>query len=841
MKTLFLFLSSIALTIFFSSPSQAQNDTLYNFSETAKEYKVAAVKVEGTRFLDPDILIIISGVRPGKTIKIPGEELPNAIKKLWKQGLFGDVKIRIDSIVGDQIYLTYVLQEKPKISKFAFNSSLKKGDVDDINDDIKKYKGAVLTENVKQSCTNLIRSHYLKKGYFNIDVAYEEVPDTTATNAVFLKIKVNPGNKYRIGEVVFEGNTAISSAKALRTFKKVKPYIWWNVFRGSKFSQGEFVEDQEKLIGKYKNLGYLNAAIAQDTFYPISDNRLRVLVKIDEGRQFFFRNVTVAGNTIYPDSLLESILGVKKGDVFNQSLLDQRLYMDQSGRDITSLYMDNGYLFFQLNPTQIPVGEDSIDLMVNISEGTQATINKITIKGNEKTNDHVIMRELRTKPGQKFSRNDIIRTTRELGQLGFFDPEQINIVPYPNPATGTVDLEYTVVEKSSDQVELSGGFGGRFFVGSLGLTLNNFSAKNALNPKKWAPVPTGDGQKLGIRAVANALYFRSYNLSFTEPWLGGKKPNSFGVSLYSSQQLNGIAKYTDDSLGNRVLNPNHGSLTIYGASISLGKRLKKPDDFFNILHSINYQRYEINKYGSINAFLSNGSANSIFIRETLSRNSVGDNPIFPTYGSNITLSLAMTPPRSLFTDVPFEKASAEDRYKWIEYHKWRFDGAWYTSLTGKFVLATQVQLGFLGGYSKNIEQPFGRFFVGGSGLTGFNLDDRELIRLRGYADNSIGPRVNINPIGGKMFQKFTAELRYPVSLNPQASVYILGFLEAGNNFANIRSFQPFNNMKSAGAGIRVFLPMFGLLGVDWGYGFDNNPNFNITKRGNLHISIGQTF
>lgn len=453
MKTLFLFLSSIALTIFFSSPSQAQNDTLYNFSETAKEYKVAAVKVEGTRFLDPDILIIISGVRPGKTIKIPGEELPNAIKKLWKQGLFGDVKIRIDSIVGDQIYLTYVLQEKPKISKFAFNSSLKKGDVDDINDDIKKYKGAVLTENVKQSCTNLIRSHYLKKGYFNIDVAYEEVPDTTATNAVFLKIKVNPGNKYRIGEVVFEGNTAISSAKALRTFKKVKPYIWWNVFRGSKFSQGEFVEDQEKLIGKYKNLGYLNAAIAQDTFYPISDNRLRVLVKIDEGRQFFFRNVTVAGNTIYPDSLLESILGVKKGDVFNQSLLDQRLYMDQSGRDITSLYMDNGYLFFQLNPTQIPVGEDSIDLMVNISEGTQATINKITIKGNEKTNDHVIMRELRTKPGQKFSRNDIIRTTRELGQLGFFDPEQINIVPYPNPATGTVDLEYTVVEKSSDQVE----------------------------------------------------------------------------------------------------------------------------------------------------------------------------------------------------------------------------------------------------------------------------------------------------------------------------------------------------------------------------------------------------
>ena len=529
------FITGFFLLLFLSISwsSQAQNDSLYDFTQAAKEYKIAAIRVEGTRFLDPDILVLISGLRAGKTIKIPGDELPNAVKKLWKQGLFGDVKVLVERMEEDKVFLVLQLQENPKISKFAFNSALKKGDVDDINDEIKKYKGTVLTENVKQSCANLIRSHYLKKGHYNITTTFETVPDTTATNAVFLKIKVDPGSKYKIGEVIFEGNQALTTVKATRTFKKVKPYVWWNIFRGAKFSQGEFAEDQQLLIAKYRDLGYLNASIVQDTFYPISDKRLRVLVKIEEGKKYFFRNIAITGNTIYPDSTLLGVLGVKTGEVFNQSLLDRRLYMDPSGRDITSLYMDNGYLFFQLTPNQTPVGEDSIDLNIEISEGAQAIINKITIKGNEKTNDHVILRELRTKPGQKFSRADIIRTTRELGQLGFFDPEQINVVPYPNPTNGTVDLEYSVVEKSSDQIELSGGFGGKYFVGSLGCTLNNFSARKALDIKNWKPVPTGDGQKLGIRATANALYFRSYNLSFTEPWLGGKKPNSLGVSLYS--------------------------------------------------------------------------------------------------------------------------------------------------------------------------------------------------------------------------------------------------------------------------------------------------------------------
>ncbi len=579
--------------------------------------------------------------------------------------------------------------------------------------------------------------------------------------------------------------------------------------------------------------------ITSDSVVKIASNRYRVVVNIEEGKKYYFRNVYFNGNTIYPDSLLAQLLDVNSGDTYNQGLLEQHLYMDPSGRDITSLYMDNGYLFFQVTPNEIPVGEDSIDINVEIIEGAQAVINRIVIKGNEKTADHVILRELHTRPGQKFSRADIIRTTRELGQLGYFDPEQINIKPIPNPNDGTVDLEYTVVEKSSDQVELSGGYGGSFFVGSLGLTLNNFAARNVFKPNKWNPVPSGDGQRLGIRAVANASFFRSYNFSFTEPWLGGKKPNSFSISVYNSQQFPNGAKFITTN-GVKTENKSFSQISILGATVGLGKRLKKPDDFFNTMTSLNYQRFTLTNYGSLGIF-TNGTANSVFLRQVISRNSVGDNPIFPTYGSSVSFTISVTPPWSLLNKKDYSNMPSSEKYKWIEYHKWRFDATWYTSLGKKFVLATNVQFGFLGDYNRQLNQPFGKFYVGGSGLTGFNIDDRELIRLRGYKDNSIGPKNGTTPLGGKAFQRFSAELRYPITLNPQASIYALAFIEAGNNFSSLRTFRPFDNMKSAGVGIRVFLPMFGLLGVDWGYGFDVVPNYSTANKGNIAVSIGQTF
>lgn len=832
------FLFTLILALFYSASNAQINDSLeFDFNNVA-EYKVAAVRVVGVTNLDKDILVIISGIRPGKTIKVPGEELPNAVKALWRQGLFGDVKIVTDSIVGDKIYLTYLLQERPRISHFAYPKGLRKSTLDDINDELKRFKGSVLNENVKQTCANSIRSIFIKKGNYEVKTTFEEIIDTAVRNGVILKIKIDPGPKFRIGEVDFNGNTELTDKKALRTYKKVKPYLWYYPLRGCKFSQSEFEDDKKKLIAKYKDLGYRDMNITSDSVVKISENRYRVVVNIEEGKKYYFRNVYFNGNTIYPDSILSQLLDITAGDTYNQGLLEQHLYMDPSGRDITSLYMDNGYLFFQVTPNEIPVGEDSIDINVEIIEGAQAVINRIVIKGNEKTADHVILRELHTRPGQKFSRADIIRTTRELGQLGYFDPEQINIKPIPNPNDGTVDLEYTVVEKSSDQVELSGGYGGSYFVGSLGLTLNNFAARNVFKPNKWNPVPSGDGQRLGIRAVANASFFRSYNFSFTEPWLGGKKPNALSVSIYSSQQFPNGAKFTTTN-GVKTENKNFSQISILGATVGLGKRLKKPDDFFNTMTSLNYQRFTLTNY-QLNA-LQNGTANSIFLRQIISRNSVGDNPIFPTYGSSVSLTISVTPPWSRINGKDYSKMTNSEKYKLVEYHKWRFEAVWYTSLSRKFVLATNVQLGFLGGYNNLLDQPFGRFYVGGSGLTGFNIDDRELIRMRGYKDNSIGPRSSSGPTGGKVFQRFTAELRYPITLNPQASIYALAFIEAGNNFSSLRAFRPFDNMKSAGVGIRVFLPMFGLLGVDWGYGFDVVPNNVNANKGNIAVSIGQTF
>ncbi len=829
MRNFFLLAGLLFLSVF-NSLGQVSLETFKPDYKNPKEYTIAAVKVTGTRFLDKDVLVMISGLKVGETISVPGEKLSKAIQNLWKQNLFGDVQILVDKVEDKNIFLTIQLTERPRLSNYAYSKSLGKGDVDNINDKLKQNKGRIVTADLLMTAENVARDYYLDKGYWNVKVEVTEVKDTNQTNSVIVKLAVDPGKKVRVGEIVFEGNKALSDKQLKKAMDEIKEKKWWNIFRSGKFYASKFEEDKRLIEKRYLDEGYRDARVTWDTVFKKSDSRFKIAIRVNEGQQYHFRHITFSGNTVHPDSVLSKIIGIKKGEVYNQANLDSRLYMDQSGRDISSLYMDDGYLFFQVNPTEVKVEKDSIDIEIRLTEGQQATINRIIISGNDKTNDHVILRELRTRPGQKFSRADIIRTNRELAQLGYFDPEQIGINPIPNPQDGTVDIEYKVVERSNDQIELSGGWGANQIVGSLGLVLNNFSTRNASKWRNWKPLPSGDGQRLSFRIQSNGRFFQSYNVSFTEPWLGGKKPNALTVSAYTSIQ-------NLSPLGSSI----PSGINVTGVSVSLGKRLKKPDDFFTLIHSLNYQQFAVTNNNSLGLF-SNGIANSFFFKETLSRNSI-DQPIYPRSGANVSLTAQFTPPWSLFNDFNYKTLDAVNRYRWIEYHKWRFDGNWYTRLLGDLVLNTRIQYGFLGSYNQDYGQvPFGRYYVGGDGIQGFVLDDRELIGLRGYNNNSLTPRgASGNYLGGSVFQKYTMELRYPISLNPSATIYVLGFLEGGNSFLNTRQFDPFRNYRSAGGGIRIFLPMFGLLGLDWGYGFDVVPGLPNVNRGQIHISIGQQF
>jgi outer membrane protein insertion porin family len=591
-------------------------------------------------------------------------------------------------------------------------------------------------------------------------------------------------------------------------------------------------KDIEKVEAGYAAKGYRDAVVTKDTVYRFDDRSVNVELWINEGSKYFFRNITWVGNTKYSSNILSQTLGIKKGDVYNQAKLEEGLFMSQNQRDISSLYMDDGYLFFQVTPVEVNVENDSIDLEMRIYEGKQATINRVTVKGNTKTNDKVVLREIRTKPGELFNRADIIRTQRELAQLGYFDQEKLSVNPKPNPADGTVDIEYTVEERPSDQLELSGGWGGGAgVVGTLGISFNNFSARNIFNTKTWSPLPTGDGQRLSLRFQSNGRFFQSYNASFTEPYLGGKKPHAFSVSLYESVQTDGLPKS----------DANRSVLKISGISVGLGRRLKFPDDFFQIYHELTYQRYSLDQWTGTFLF-SDGTSNNINFEQTISRNSV-DGLIWIRSGSQISFTIQLTPPWSLFDkETDFKEASAARRYKWIEYHKWKFSSAFYKSIGSKFVLFTRAQLGILGYYNPDIGfSPFERFYLGGDGLSGFALDGREIIALRGYENNTVTPRQSGSYVGGTTYHKYTMELRFPVSLNPSATIYTLAFLEGGNNYLGSKNFNPLNIKRSAGFGVRIYLPMFGLLGLDWGYGFDEIENLPGVNGGQFHFTIGQQF
>ncbi len=812
----------------------------FNFS-SPKEYEIGGITVSGADHLDANVLSLLSGLSVGDKVQVPGEKFSTAIENLWKQGLFEDVKITATKIQGKLIFINIAVEERPRLNKFALRG-MTKSEADDLREKIKLIRGRVVTDNIITSTIVTVKEYFIDKGYADVKVDITKEQDKDK-NSVVLMITVVKGSKIKIKDINITGNNSIKTWKLRRTFKETKRKLWWNPFNNGKFDDGNYEKDKKALIAKYNEKGFRDATIVKDSIYRVSKKRMSIDMHIKEGNKYYFRNIDWVGNSKYSSKELQNVLGIKKGDTYDQSLLDARLFMNPNGNDISSLYMDEGYLFFNVSPVEIMTAGDSIDFEMRIYEGKQATINKVTIVGNTKTNDHVVMREIRTRPGQLFRRSDIIRSQRELSQLGYFDPEKMNVTPTPNQATGTVDIEYKVEEKPSDQIELSGGYGGNRIVGTLGVTFNNFSGKNFFKKGAWRPLPSGDGQRLSVRAQSNGLYFQSYNISFTEPWLGGRKPNSLSVSAYYSVQSNGERKRIA-SEGKKIANPNRNSLDIFGMSVGLGKRLKKPDDYFTVYHELNYQYYTLNNFSSIFSF-SNGYSNNIYYKMSIQRNSV-DKPIFETRGSRISLTGQWTPPYSYFNNLNYNTASDQQRFKFVEYHKYKITSTFFTPLTNKrgtegkearnLILRTSVGLGFLTTYNQKAgESPFERFYLGGSGLTGYALDGREIIALRGYDDQSFS---GSRGTGAAYIAKYTAELRFPVTLNPQATIYALAFTEAGNAWDRARDFNPFKMYRSAGVGVRVFLPMFGLLGFDYGWRLDDVPSNLGMQKGQFHFTIG---
>ncbi len=809
----------------FSFPSSDKYKIDY---ASPKEYTIGGIKVVGAEFNDENSLISISGLQVGQKIRIPGEEISMAIRKIWKLGIIGDVQISITEIVDDQIYLEMALKERPRLSRYFFEG-IPNSHQTTLSDKVKLLRGRIVTDAMVQNAVNVIKKHYAEKGFRNAEVDVIRQKDSLLANSVMLRIAIDRKSKVKINDIQFEGVSELEEKKLLRKMKKTKEKRFLRIFTPSKFVAEEFENDKQNLIDYYNRNGYRNATIVTDSVWDYNEKAVNILLKIEEGEQFHYRNIEWTGNYKYTDEELSMQLGIAKGDIYNPEELAKRLNFNPSGTDITALYMDDGYLRFNIEPVEVMVDEDSIDIEMRIFEGEQATINKVTIDGNTKTSDHVIYREMFTLPGQKFSRSNLIRSQQQLSNMGYFDPEQINIIPSPNP-DGTVDINYTLVERPSDQIELSGGWGGQFgFVGTLGVVFNNFSARNILNWSAWRPLPAGDGQRLAIRMQANGRRFQTYTFTFTEPWLGGRKPNSFSVNLnHSIQRLLTFAGEVT------------GSLKVNGITLSLGRRLTVPDDYFILSQSLSFLQYRLDNFQTAGFDdYTDGDSYNITFNNTISRSSI-DNPTYPRTGSSISLSASFTPPYSRFSGETFSELSDEDRYRWVEYHKWMFDNSWFMPVVGKLVFNVRAHMGFIGSYNKEKGLgPFERFILGGDGLAQNNfLLGTDIVGLRGYENNSILPPES-DGTGGVVYNKYVLELRYPLSLNPSATIFLLSFLEGGNNWGSFEEFNPFNLKRSAGVGARIFMPAFGMLGIDWAYGFDEvtgRPNANGAQ---FHFTIGQ--
>ncbi len=871
-----------------SNTSTKKDDKIALSYANPQEYEIAEIKVTGLETIDKNALISLSGLKVGDKIKIPSQITSNVIKKLWSRGIIGNVALYISKVEDGKVFLVLELTERPRLTRI-FLKGVTKTQESDIKENLDLIKGKIVSDAVLKNAELTVKDYFVDKGFLNTEVRIEQKKDTIITSGVLLNIHVDKKSKVRIDRITFHGNEDILDDKLRSKFKKTNeklrfevfrdgiqalksttPKRFWNFFtkrhevsiddlkvylgekvnvnffKSSKFKKDEFKTDKNSLVTYYNSKGYRDARIISDSIYDAGANEINIDIKIEEGNKYYFGDIKWSGNFVRSDELLDKVLGVKKGDIYDMELIQKKLTFNPNGEDISQLYMDYGYLFFNVNPVEVRIHNDSIDVEMRIYEGDQARINKIIITGNDRTNDHVIRREIRTLPGQFFDRSALIRTQQMLSQLGYFDAEQIGINPIPNPADGTVDIEYALVERPSDQVELSGGWGGYYrFVGTVGLVFNNFSMRNITNFKAWKPLPVGDGQRLSLRVQANGKIYQNYSLTFTEPWLGGKKPNSLTVGANRSV-IRRLDPYTRREYGSMVMNT---------VSAGLGKRLQWPDDYFTMSNTLSYTHYIFDGYqptGNNDIGFDTGTARNLKYNITLSRSSV-DKPMYPRTGSSLALSVDLTPPYSLFRDASFyEGASPEKLYGWVEYHKWMFDAKYYQKLIGNLVFNARAHLGFIGTYSDYAPTgPFDRFQMGGSGLSGANswIVGYDLIALRGYEDNKITPPgygkslppdvFGLN--GGVAYNKFVFELRYPLTMAASSTIFVLAFAESGNNFHTLKDFDPFDNYRSVGFGARIFMPAFGLLGIDWGYGFDTVPGTNEPSGGQFHFSIGQQF
>jgi len=825
---------SVLLTaiIIFLSPVKilAQEDIrILDYMDPA-EYVVGDITVSGVKYLDINAIVGLSGIRKYSRILVPGEVITQAVQKLWGQGLFSEVKITATDIKSDTIFLDIYLGERSRISSVEY-FGVKQNEIQNIVEKVNLMSGSQVTDHILSNTKSIIKDHFVEKGFLNTEVRIIQKDDPVNPNSIKLNVHIDKNERVKISDIVFEGNEAFSDKRVRRVMKNTKKKNL-NIFKSSKYVEDMYKEDKESLVTFYNENGYRDFRIINDTIINESEDRVVMAIMVDEGSQYYFGDIDWVGNSIYPKGLLSDVLNINKGDIYNQTLLNERLTYDEDA--VSSLYLNTGYLFSSLMPVETDVENDSIDLEIRIQEGEQATLNNVIIKGNNRTNEHVVRRELYTMPGDLFSKDAIMRSARQIAVLGHFDPEKISPQPLMNPAEGNVDLEYALEERANDQFEISGGWGAGMLVGTVGVRFNNFAMKNFFKPSEWRPYPSGDGQSLSLRAQSNGRVYQSYNISFVEPWLGGKTPNTFSASAYRSLMTNGDKRGVE----------SRQSMVIDGITIGLGKRLEWPDDYFSLYAELGYQRYNLNNYSYYNFLFRNGEANMLSLTTRFTRFSTAPSLIYPRKGSSFTLSLQLTPPYSVISGKDFSNATDQEKYRWIEFHKWSFKGDYYYELFNKFVLNTRVSFGYLGHYNKDIgPSPFENFYLGGDGMTGYSFYGRDVIALRGYENGSLTPTIvkdNKTVYVGNVYSKLTFEFRYPLTLNPQATIYVLTFLEAGNAWYELKEFNPFKMHRSAGVGLRANLPMFGLLGIDWAYGFDPVPGRDV-HGSQFHFVMGQQF
>jgi outer membrane protein insertion porin family len=826
-----------------------------NYAQTegfvkGRTYVVDSIKVSGLKSFNAQTVISYSGLRKGQKISVPGEQVSEIINKLWGLELFSDINFYVTKVTGEHIDLEIEIEELPTLSEVKING-LKKGKTETIIKDTELTAGKKLSESFLTNTKNYIENKFKKEGFLNTKVALNTILDTIGKNTYKMVVNVDKGPRVKIQTINFEGNEIYKSSKLRSKLKKTKQKKSVRFWKKSKFIEKEFEGDLVGLIDFYKEEGYRDARVISDTLLRDENdpNSVSLALQIEEGRKYYFGDIDFIGNTVYGDNLIQQILGLKKGDTYNGVLLKKRI-ADTSkpdGNDITNLYQNSGYLFSNINAVEVSAVNDTINFEIRITEGKQANFNKIYVEGNTKTNDHVIYRELRTKPGELYSKDRLVRTVRELGQLGFFDAEQINPeLENVNPNDGTIDVKFDLVESGASQIELQGGYGQGGFIGTLGLSFNNFSMRNIFDGKSYRPLPMGDGQTLALRLQASQFY-NTYSFNFSEPWLGGEQPVQFSTSLQHTIQ------YRYDFFTG--LADRSQSFQISGLTVGLAKRLQVPDDFFQLSQALSYQYYNLNNYYTGLFTFGDGESKNLAYTISLSRNNTRVNPIFPTGGSTFNISAKLTPPYSLisgrdFSDLenqpefqdedgnPLSDKIDQERFRWLEFYKVKFNGTWYTRVFDDLILKTQADFGFIGAYNQDRGNiPFERFFLGGDGMVSYALDGRETIALRGYPNQSLSGND-----GSVLYNKFSLELRYPITLKPSASIYALTFLEAGNGYNSFREFDPFNSKRSAGLGVRIFMPAFGLLGIDFAYGFDNtNPNATTPNGWETHFIIGQRF